>query len=420
MKTTKTTIPLKELKGTFDIFIPHTVETKIRLYCKHITEVEWSGVLFYKVEGNFKDKNIRIVCLDICPMDIGTAGYTEYKVSPEVSTYMVDNPDLLEPGVYQGLIHSHNNMAAFFSGTDINTLQSEGLDMPHFVSLIVNNKGVYVAAMTRQTIIKQVVNQTRHFQTWEGKNTQIQEVYNIEQQQLERINLNIKHEYEEEENTIVGLLDDIRKRIDEEKKAEAIYKANHWSGNNYFNNMYGSMANTHTGYNPLYKEVEKEQKEDDSLETYKAKVIANNQDKLFKEEDTKVESKVVIEEEEEDPLYNYLDTVVVDKKYIDDALLKLLYCSAIIPIKHLSIKELIKNSEKRFKESFGTIHNFGYFASNFIEFLVNDVPQSILDQVEQNATAASAIYAYHILTELEEYKENKWLSAYADQINNYI
>lgn len=43
-------------------------------------------------------------------------------------------------------------MAAFFSGTDVSTLEKEGATMPHFVSLIVNNAGQYVARITRQVI----------------------------------------------------------------------------------------------------------------------------------------------------------------------------------------------------------------------------------------------------------------------------
>ena len=31
-----------------------------------------------------------------------------------MATYMVDHPELLEEGIYQGLIHSHNNMAKQF------------------------------------------------------------------------------------------------------------------------------------------------------------------------------------------------------------------------------------------------------------------------------------------------------------------
>jgi hypothetical protein len=46
------------------------------------------------------------------------------------------------------------NKMTFFSGTDINTLRVEGNDRNHFVSLIVNNAGVYSAAITRKVTYK--------------------------------------------------------------------------------------------------------------------------------------------------------------------------------------------------------------------------------------------------------------------------
>lgn len=43
-----------------------------------------------------------------------------------------------------------DNKMAFFSGTDTNTLIDEGTNSNHFVSLIVNNAGVYTAGVTRK------------------------------------------------------------------------------------------------------------------------------------------------------------------------------------------------------------------------------------------------------------------------------
>ena len=60
------------------------------------------------------------------------------------------NNDLLD--CYIGLLHSHNHMGSFFSGTDTDTLKSEGMTMPHFVSLIVNNSGEYSAAITSKIV----------------------------------------------------------------------------------------------------------------------------------------------------------------------------------------------------------------------------------------------------------------------------
>ena len=54
-------------------------------------------------------------------------------------------------------ILSHHTMGAFFSGTDTGTLQSEGNDTNCFVSLIVDTKGTYCAAITRKTTQKRKI-----------------------------------------------------------------------------------------------------------------------------------------------------------------------------------------------------------------------------------------------------------------------
>lgn len=92
-------------QNTYKMIIPQEVERKIRLLCREIHNVEWSGVLFYKIDGSFEDNTLTVTCLDLFQMDEGSSGYTEYDMSPDVATYMVEHPDLLKVGVYQGLIH---------------------------------------------------------------------------------------------------------------------------------------------------------------------------------------------------------------------------------------------------------------------------------------------------------------------------
>lgn len=141
------------LKRTkYKMFIPKEVENKIGLLLENIRNIEWSGVLFYDVEGSFEDNSLKVICKDILPMDIGNATYTEWDMNADVVSYIVDHPELV--GSYQGLCHSHHSMATFFSGTDTNTLKEEGSDVNHFVSLIVNNAGTYNAAITRKVDIK--------------------------------------------------------------------------------------------------------------------------------------------------------------------------------------------------------------------------------------------------------------------------
>ena len=92
------------LKRTkYKMFIPKEVENKIRLLLENIRNIEWSGVLFYDVEGSFEDNSLKVTCKDILPMDIGNATYTEWGMNADVVSYIVDHPELV--GSYQGLVH---------------------------------------------------------------------------------------------------------------------------------------------------------------------------------------------------------------------------------------------------------------------------------------------------------------------------
>lgn len=156
---------LEKHTDIYKLVIPTDVENKIRYLCNKIPQVEWSGTLFYTYSGSFEEGTLEIRCVDIFPMDIGSQAYTEFDMSPDVIAYMTDHPELLN--CQMGLIHSHNNMATFFSGTDTATLREEGNDRNHFVSLIVNNAGTYTAAITRKFTEKKVINSTFVYRTFE-------------------------------------------------------------------------------------------------------------------------------------------------------------------------------------------------------------------------------------------------------------
>ena len=129
------------------VIIPENVEKAIRNFCAFSPHKEWSGILFYTFSGSF-DTEIVLECKDILLLNQGTSVFTEFSLNtPEVARYMVLNGLM---GCCTGLIHSHNTMATFFSGTDTSTLQKEGNDTNNFLSLIVNNEGTYTAAITRK------------------------------------------------------------------------------------------------------------------------------------------------------------------------------------------------------------------------------------------------------------------------------
>lgn len=124
------------------------MEEKIRYLCRKFPSLEWSGILFTRHTGTFEDGSLEIHCEDIYPMDLGSPGFTQFKMDETVAGYIADNIELFDCDLQ--LVHSHNQMQAFFSGTDTQTLREEGNDRNCFVSLIVNNAGVYSAAITRK------------------------------------------------------------------------------------------------------------------------------------------------------------------------------------------------------------------------------------------------------------------------------
>ena len=140
--------PLVKGSTTYKLIVPRKVEEKIRYLIRKFPSTEWSGVLFYTHTGKFEDGSLEIHCQDIYPMDLGTGTFTDFKMDESVIGYIAENFDLF--GCDMGLVHSHHSLGAFISGTDSNTIRAEGNDTNCFVSLVVDTKGTYVAALTRK------------------------------------------------------------------------------------------------------------------------------------------------------------------------------------------------------------------------------------------------------------------------------
>lgn len=83
--------------------VPQKVEAKIRHLIDKFPHTEWSGILFYTYSGNFEDKSLTITCEDILLMDIGTAGWTDFHMTPDVAAYIAQNPELFTAEI--GLVH---------------------------------------------------------------------------------------------------------------------------------------------------------------------------------------------------------------------------------------------------------------------------------------------------------------------------
>ena len=260
----KAKLKLIKQKQSYNIVIPKNVEEKIRHLCSVVHEVEWSGVLFYKKEGSFESNDLKITCVDIFPMDIGSGGFTDFDDTPDIAAYRCEHLELLDEGIYEGLIHSHNVMKAFFSGTDTNTLLEEGTDRNHFVSLIVNNAGNYVAAVTRR--IKQEVHAVAHivyttnthYNSWDDIDIPLSDNETVEKDKeetktieyVEWYDLNITKEAADNDfNEIDNRLSAIK-----EAKAKKVYQSPYYGSSLYGNssdyNDGGSEENERTPWHP--------------------------------------------------------------------------------------------------------------------------------------------------------------------------
>jgi len=111
---------------------------KVKHLCSNIRTVEWSGPLFYTVEGSIKKpETMKIILQDILPLDMGNAGYTEYTLDDRFTDYLMENEERMDWSV--GHIHSHHCMRVFFSGVDQDELIENAPNHNYYVSLIVNN-----------------------------------------------------------------------------------------------------------------------------------------------------------------------------------------------------------------------------------------------------------------------------------------
>lgn len=147
--------PLTRQPSTYKLIVPEDVEEKIRYLIHKFPHTEWSGVLFYSHTGSFETDDLVITCRDIYPMDLGSAGFTEFKMTPDVSHYIAENIDLFDCEI--GNIHSHHTLGAFFSGTDESTLQDGGNDVNCWLMLIVDTQGKYVARITRKVKVEKEI-----------------------------------------------------------------------------------------------------------------------------------------------------------------------------------------------------------------------------------------------------------------------
>lgn len=393
-------ISLVQKSGTYNykLIIPAEVERKIRFACQKVWSTEWSGTLFFTHEGSFENNDLVIRCVDIYIMDIGTQAYTEFDMNPDVIAYMCENPELLD--CQMGLIHSHNNMSTFFSGTDTATLKEEGRDRNNFVSLIVNNAGTYTAAITRRVKSKQVKESVSYEFFGDGEKHDTKE-YVSSADGIEWFYLKIEKEGENYSfPDMAARLEEIKQakaeRAEKAKKAQTpVYQGGYKP---VIANSYGTKAGP---ANLVKKEADRKDL---------------NQRTLFDDVDD------LPFEEGYDIPYGH---VSFDKVTLKSLVLQLITGSIIISNdSKIDITKWAKSMpalyEKRFGKGKVGMDNFKIWAETYTEYLTWYITDEKLEELGFDETEICAICAHDMIEELTKLPENDYIKGYIDALQKYL
>ena len=372
---------LKKQDNTYKLIITPELEEKIRFLCARFPNNEYSGVLFYDYTGRFEDNSLVLTAKDFCLMDYGSATYTEFDKSAEICNYMIEH-DLLE--CQQGLMHSHDQMSTFFSGTDLGTLQEEGSDMNNFLSLIVNNAGQYTAAITRK--VKHIPHVTEvleyEFFGEETINIGNDEYDAIESYEIEYFFLNI------EKPTVNIGYTDLFNRIEEISKDKT--KITNISREPRANLIVDSTIKA----TPLYKET----------------------NIPFSKANTAVQVGVDTDESIDYNKYKFNETD------LNNIVKQLLIGSPIFTPKDLNewVQKMPTVFSKRFGEGQKGLENYRAFIGYFVEFLVTEAFDDNLAEEGYLEDSQMAICAYGVLQKLHTFKTNSFIEVIEDEVERFI
>mgnify|MGYP002601075521 FL=1 len=372
---------LKKQDNTYKLIITPELEEKIRFLCARFPNNEYSGVLFYDYTGRFEDNSLVLTAKDFCLMDYGSATYTEFDKSAEICNYMIEH-DLLE--CQQGLMHSHDQMSTFFSGTDLGTLQEEGSDMNNFLSLIVNNAGQYTAAITRK--VKHIPHVTEvleyEFFGEETINIGNDEYDAIESYEIEYFFLNI------EKPTVNIGYTDLFSRIEEISKDK--------------------IKNTNISREPRANLIVEP--------TLKATSLYKEANIPFSKTNTAVQTGVDTDESIDYNKYKFNETD------LNNIVKQLLIGSPIFTPKDLNewVQKMPTVFSKRFGEGQKGLANYRAFIGYFVEFLVTEAFDDNLAEEGYLEDSQMAICAYGVLQKLHTFKTNSFIEVIEDEVERFI
>ncbi len=254
-QTKKIEYPLIKLKGEGELIIPENVQKRINMLHSQVGATEWCGFITYdKVEGNINDPSTYVAKVkDVYPMNIGSSTYTESdnhsselkKMDDRIPSYFASRT---------GLIHTHHNMKAYFSTTDIQELHNN-VDKydgnSYYLSLIVNFEKKYVAKIVKLVDIpanKAVYKEDKEEHSIEFPSEKAMMMFDL--------NVKIEEEIVWDDEILQTRIDELKAEVLAKKEAEAKKQFSPTTGN-WFQNYQAELGfnNSRKSYSAYLRSV---------------------------------------------------------------------------------------------------------------------------------------------------------------------
>jgi len=392
--------------GEFNLLIPQDVQAKIDYICSKVHDVEWSGTLFYTPSGSIEKGDFAVKALDIFVQDIGTAAYTEFSQSPDLVGYMAQHMELMEDAVYHALVHSHNTFATFFSGTDVATLQEEGNDRNHFVSLIANNAGKYTARVTRKIYTTRKIKNNYSYFSFNnikifGKGEKEETI-----EEIEWFNLKITSEQSSEFSEIAERLEEIKaaKEAARVLSAKSAPFTQPYAGGQY---PYMGQSKTPAFNNRTYEPTQYTMPLDEptDYDSYLEEIQENK---------VAISEHVTIEEDEFGVKGLHFNKGVVN--HIVKQLLtgNVLISSSIIT----NYSNLWRANELYFKQRFSDMQEFKEWAETFVEVLITNASDPLIET--QGMDVTYSVCSNDVVNILFDLPKSPFLDEYINILDLYL
>jgi proteasome lid subunit RPN8/RPN11 len=146
MNSKKNTLKIIELQNSPKLILGKQLMSYVNFLHNKIPGKEWSGILFYTVEGSIRDINNMIFKANHFMLkDIGTSAHTGYEFDETILDYYEQYPETEDMKL--ALLHTHYSMKNFFSGEDLDELRDNSPKHNYYLSLVVSHDCDYSAKL---------------------------------------------------------------------------------------------------------------------------------------------------------------------------------------------------------------------------------------------------------------------------------